>query len=123
MPSSYAVGEHVERFIKQQIEAGRYAYASEVVRDGLRLLEVQERMRIASRHILRAEIRAGLDSGAGKPAEEFLARLERKYARTARSAAPAEDGRTHVGPNANSAPPSRTSPLTTSSALCFALEI
>ena len=39
MPSSYAVGEHFEQFIKQQVEGGRYASASEVVRDGLRLLE------------------------------------------------------------------------------------
>ncbi|MGH8613070.1 MAG: type II toxin-antitoxin system ParD family antitoxin [Gammaproteobacteria bacterium] len=39
MPSSYAVGEHFEQFIKQQVEGGRYASASEVVRDALRLLE------------------------------------------------------------------------------------
>lgn len=30
MPLSYAVGEHFERFIKAQIETGRYASASEV---------------------------------------------------------------------------------------------
>jgi antitoxin ParD1/3/4 len=33
MPSSYAIGDHFERFIKQQVEGGRYASASEVVRD------------------------------------------------------------------------------------------
>ncbi len=39
MPSSYAVGEHFEQFIKQQVEGRRYASTSEVVRDALRLLE------------------------------------------------------------------------------------
>lgn len=84
MPSSYAVGEHFERFIKDQVQGGRYASASEVVRDALRLLEEQERMRLATLEVLREEIRKGLDSGAGKPADEVLARLEGKYAAMAR---------------------------------------
>ena len=36
MPASYAIGDHFEEFIKRQIEGGRYASASEVVRDALR---------------------------------------------------------------------------------------
>ena len=36
MPSSYVIGEHFETFIKTQIQQGRYASASEVIRDGLR---------------------------------------------------------------------------------------
>jgi len=39
MPSSYAVGAHFEQFIRDQVRGGRYASASEVVRDALRLLE------------------------------------------------------------------------------------
>lgn len=84
MPSSYAVGEHFERFIKEQVQGGRYASASEVVRDALRLLEEQERTRLATLDVLRDEIRKGLDSGAGKPAEEVFTRLERKHAAKAR---------------------------------------
>ena len=45
MPSSYLIGEHFESFIKDQIQQGRYASASEVVRDGLRALEDRERLR------------------------------------------------------------------------------
>lgn len=80
MPSSYALGDHFEHFIRQQVEGGRYASASEVVRDALRLLEAEEQRRAATLETLRAEVRKGLASGKGKSADEVLGRLERKYA-------------------------------------------
>jgi antitoxin ParD1/3/4 len=83
MPSSYVVGEHFEQFIKEQIEGGRYASASEVIRDALRLLEQEEQRRVVTLKTLRSEVKKGLASGKGKPAEEVLARLERKYANMA----------------------------------------
>ncbi|MGH8658304.1 MAG: type II toxin-antitoxin system ParD family antitoxin [Gammaproteobacteria bacterium] len=85
MPSSYAVGEHFEQFIKQQVEGGRYASASEVVRDALRLLEEEQQRREATLEALRTEVKKGLASGKGKPAEAVLGRLERKYADMAKS--------------------------------------
>ena len=39
---SYAVGEHFDKFIREQVQAGRYNNASEVVREGLRLVEERE---------------------------------------------------------------------------------
>ena len=66
MPSSYVVGSHFEQFIKDQISGGRYASASEVVRDALRLLEHEEQRRAAA---LRADVCIGLDSGPGQSAE------------------------------------------------------
>jgi antitoxin ParD1/3/4 len=83
MPSSYVVGEHFERFIKEQIEGGRYASASEVIRDALRLLEQEEQQRVATLKTLRSDVKKGLASGKGKPAAEVLGRLERKYANMA----------------------------------------
>ena len=59
MPSSYAIGGHFEQFIRQQIESGRYASASEVVREALRLLEGRERLRhwstrpVGNRHVVK----------------------------------------------------------------------
>jgi antitoxin ParD1/3/4 len=81
MPSSYAIGSHFERFIKKQIDSGRYSSASEVVRDALRLLEEREELREAQIRNLREQIQEGIHSGPGVPAEEVLTRLEAKYAK------------------------------------------
>ncbi len=78
MPSSYAIGEHFEHFIRQQIESGRYASASEVVREALRTLEGRERLREIEIEEYRAKIREGIESSA-LPAEDVFARLEAKY--------------------------------------------
>ena len=56
MPSSYDVEEHFEAFIKSQIRQGRYASASEVIRDGLRVLEDREKFRAMKLDALRADI-------------------------------------------------------------------
>ena len=45
MPSSYTIGSHFDAFIREMTESGRYSSASEVLRDGLRLLEDRERLR------------------------------------------------------------------------------
>ena len=75
MPSSYTIGNHFESFIKSQVEAGRYTSASEVLREGLRLLEEREMTRQAKLEALRGEIQKGGDSGAGVPAETVHARF------------------------------------------------
>ncbi len=84
MPSSYAIGEHFEQFIRKQIEGGRYASASEVVRDALRLLEEEQQRRAVALKALRDEVSKGLASGRGKSAQEVLYRLEQKYQAQAR---------------------------------------
>jgi antitoxin ParD1/3/4 len=67
MATSYSIGKHFEEFIEGLIESGRYSTASEILRDGLRLIEEREERRKAKLEALRAEIQRGLDSG---PAEE-----------------------------------------------------
>jgi len=37
--TSLSLGEHWEKFIREEIDSGRYSSASEVVRDALRALE------------------------------------------------------------------------------------
>ena len=63
MPTSVALGAQFEEFVKMQITSGRYNNASEVVRDGLRLLQDQDDLRRAKLEWLRTELQKGLDSG------------------------------------------------------------
>ena len=78
MATSYSIGKHFEEFIESLIEGGRYSTASEVMREGLRLVEEREERRKAKLEALRAaieddivalraEIQTGFDSG---PADE-----------------------------------------------------
>ncbi|MCC7038256.1 MAG: type II toxin-antitoxin system ParD family antitoxin [Alphaproteobacteria bacterium] len=78
-PKSVALGTHFEGFIKQQVKSGRYNNDSEVVREGLRLLEEREQERAIRLQKLRGDIQKGIDSGRGKPADKVLDRLTRKY--------------------------------------------
>ncbi len=45
MPSSYSLGEHYETYIKNLVDSGRYASASEVVRAAMREFEVKEHLK------------------------------------------------------------------------------
>lgn len=83
MPSSYVIGDHFESFIKEQIETGRYASASEVVRDGLRALEDRELLRAGKLAVLRAEIQRGADSGAGIEAGAVFSEVRKRVAQAA----------------------------------------
>jgi antitoxin ParD1/3/4 len=55
MPKTVALGDHFEKFITDQVAAGRFNNDSEVVRAGLRLLEEHE--------LKLRELRALIDEG------------------------------------------------------------
>ncbi len=66
MPTSVALTPQLEGFIQSQVASGRYNNASEVVRDGLRLLERQQREEALKLKALRRAAAAGfaeLDAG------------------------------------------------------------
>jgi antitoxin ParD1/3/4 len=52
--TSISLGEHFDSFIAEQLESGRYASTSEVVRAGLRLLEEEETRLVTLRQMLKA---------------------------------------------------------------------
>jgi len=80
MPSSHTLGAHFEAFIKGLVESGRYHSASEVVRDGLRLLEEREALREIKASELRRLAEEGRLSGlSDEDGEAVLDRLEAKY--------------------------------------------
>ncbi len=80
MPTSVALGNHFESFIRDQVQSGRFNNVSEVVRAGLRLLEEREERKHLELQALRAEISAGRASGPAKAADAVFDRLEAKYA-------------------------------------------
>ena len=79
MPSSYVIGSHFEGFIKRQIEQGRYASASEVIRDGLRALEDQTQLTAMKLEALRADIQRGISSGTARPLADVSKDLKARY--------------------------------------------
>ena len=73
---SYAVGEHFEGFIKEQLNAGRYKNASEIVREGLRLVEERE----AKLHALRNHINSAISLGGSHTADDVMADVDKHLA-------------------------------------------
>lgn len=57
--TSFVLGDHFEQFISGQVQSGRYASSSEVIREGLRLVEE----RTKAIEALNRELDAGLASG------------------------------------------------------------
>lgn len=82
MPSSYTIGEHYEAFARKLVESGRYASVSEVLRDGLRLMEEREQLREIKLKALKEAIQEGLDNGDGGPLdmEEIIREAKRRKA-------------------------------------------
>jgi antitoxin ParD1/3/4 len=60
--TSVSLSDHFTKFIDEQVESGRYGSASEVIREGLRRIEAEERQLAWLREQLAiglADIRAG----------------------------------------------------------------
>lgn len=67
-----SVGEHWEKFIEAAVREGRYGSASEVVREGLRLVEERE----AKLKALREEINAAIKGGGDNSADDIDAMID-----------------------------------------------
>ena len=87
MPSSYTIGEHYENFVRELVDSGRYASASEVLRDGLRLMEEQKQLRQMRLEELKRLIQEGLDSGPSEPWDIEDIKAEGRRILTARNVA------------------------------------
>ena len=56
----------LEALVRSKVNSGMYTSASEVVREALRLMDEQDRLRQVKFDELRSEVRKGLDSGTSE---------------------------------------------------------
>ena len=79
MPSSYALGAHFESLMDDLIRSGRYNSKSEILRDGLRVIEERESRREAELDALKKALAEGMTSGPSIPAEQVFDELKARY--------------------------------------------
>ena len=72
--------KELEQLINEKVASGRYASASEVVREALRFLEDHDRFRAMKIEELRAEIQKGLDSGPPIPTAQVREKFRKRAA-------------------------------------------
>ena len=80
----------LEDMVRQKVVSGLYSSASEVVREALRLMEEQDRVRAAKLEQLRQDIRDGLSSGEPTPWNPEEIKQEGRKKRAARANASQE---------------------------------
>jgi antitoxin ParD1/3/4 len=78
MPMNISLTPRLEEMIREKIASGFYGSASEVVREALRLLELEDQLRTLKLQRLRQDIREGLESGRS---QSFDARKIKQAAR------------------------------------------
>ncbi|TWF54749.1 type II toxin-antitoxin system ParD family antitoxin [Neorhizobium alkalisoli] len=77
------LGQDLEDYVDELVKTGRYDSRDDVLREGVRLLEVREK-RKAELDAALARGLADIEAGRGKPMEEVAARLKAKYAAMAK---------------------------------------
>ncbi len=77
----------LEEMVRAKVSSGMYTSASEVVREALRLMEEQDRLRQLKLEELRREIRKGLESGSGEPWDAAELKQKARSRRASKAAA------------------------------------
>jgi antitoxin ParD1/3/4 len=78
MPTSVDLGPKLEAVVDELVARGRYNSKSEVLREGVRLVQVREK-RLAALDAAIAQSLEDSAAGRGKPAKEVFDRLEAKF--------------------------------------------
>lgn len=72
------LGSQLERFVEKLIATGRYNSKSEVLREGVRLIQDRE-TKLAALDAVVAQGLEDVEAGRTEPAKEVFARLRAKY--------------------------------------------
>lgn len=72
------LGVQLEVFVARLVANGRYGSKSEVLREGVRLIQERESQLAALDTVIERALRES-EAGSGKPADEVFDRLEAKY--------------------------------------------
>ncbi len=72
------LGTQLEGYVTKLVETGRYGSKSEVLREGVRLIQDRETQLVALDAMIERSL-ADSDAGRGEPAEEVFDQLEAKY--------------------------------------------
>ncbi|OWV69969.1 addiction module antitoxin [Rhizobium sp. R634] len=78
MASSANLGQQLENYVNELVKSGRYNSRSEVLREGIRLVEEREKRLIALDLAIGQGI-ADAEAGRIKPIRDVAARLAAKY--------------------------------------------
>jgi antitoxin ParD1/3/4 len=78
MPISADLGPYLEKYVTKLVASGRYNSKSEVLREGVRLLQEREARLLALDEAIALGIEAA-EAGHVRPAEDVFDELEKKY--------------------------------------------
>ena len=77
----------LEELVRAKVDSGMYTSASEVVREALRLMDEQDRLRQVKLDDLRRDVRLGLDSGKSEPWDAAAMKAKARSVRAVKSPA------------------------------------
>lgn len=77
----------LEKYVSEKVESGLYHSASEVIREGLRLLKDQDALRKVRLHQVRQQIQEGMNSGESQPlnVEDVIDRGRKRHAQRSKT--------------------------------------
>jgi len=77
----------LEKYVSEKVESGLYHSASEVIREGLRLLKDQDALRKIRLHEVRQQIQEGVNSGESQPlnVEDVVDRGRKRHAQRSKA--------------------------------------
>ena len=85
VPMNVNLTPELEEMVREKVSSRLYTSASEVIREALRLLEEQNRLRAAKLDQLRQAIQDGLNSGPATPWDVEEMKREGRKSRAARA--------------------------------------